>query len=463
MTQAVLAQRILDAMGGADNISFACHCATRLRLTIVDEGEVDQATCEAIPDVLGFVKNNNEYHIIIGPNVPAVFREFAALGPFTAGDPVDDPQTAALDKKNHEAAPQKPTNWFLKISDFIAGSVLPALPIIVAGGMISCLLVVCTTFFGISNETGTYKILNAIYTAAFYFLPIWVGHNAAAKLKCEPMLGALLGGILVCGDINNVAGLDFLGIPVAQAGYNGGVIPVLLGVTFMSFIYKPLDKVIPQEIKFFAVPLLTMAITAPVTLVALGPLGNWAGALLGEALGWLNDTLGWLSVGVLGAIFALTLFTGTGYGLYAFVITGFATNGFEAFVQPAGLAANLAVGGAALAVFTMLKDKEEKGAALSAGLTAVFGITEPAVFGVLGRYRRPFIGQIIGGGIAGLFAGITHVAEYAFVSPGVASILAFMNTDGTPGNLIFAVCTMAIAFCTAFIATRIIGLDGKDK
>ena len=325
----------------------------------------------------------------------------------------------------------------------------------------SAVLVILTTFFGMPKDAGTYKILNAIYTAAFYFLPIFVGYNAAAKLKCSPMLGALLGGVLVCGDINGIEGLDFLGIPVTAASYNGGIIPVLLGVLFMQFIYKPLDKKVPEEVKFFVVPLLTMIVTVPVTLIALGPLGNWIGVLLGQALGWLNETLGWLSVGVLGATFALTLYTGTSYGLYAFVITGFATNGFEAFVQPAGLAANLAVGGASLAVFTMLGDKEQKGVALSAGLTAVFGITEPAIFGILGRYRRPFIGAIVGGGVAGLFAGAVHLAEYAFVSPGVASILAFMNPDGSIFNLLFAALTMVIAFSVAFVVTRIVGLSPK--
>lgn len=456
MTNLELSQQILSAMGGADNISHACHCATRLRLTIKDESLVDQAVCESIPGVLGFVKNNDEFHIIIGTSVPAVFAEFSTLGNFTTGEAVDDPKTATADKDKTAT-----TNWFLKASDFIAGSVLPSLPVIVAGGMVSAVLVILTTFFGMPKDAGTYKILNAIYTAAFYFLPIFVGYNAAAKLKCSPMLGALLGGVLVCGDINGIEGLDFLGIPVTAASYNGGIIPVLLGVLFMQFIYKPLDKKVPEEVKFFVVPLLTMIVTVPVTLIALGPLGNWIGVLLGQALGWLNETLGWLSVGVLGATFALTLYTGTSYGLYAFVITGFATNGFEAFVQPAGLAANLAVGGASLAVFTMLGDKEQKGVALSAGLTAVFGITEPAIFGILGRYRRPFIGAIVGGGVAGLFAGAVHLAEYAFVSPGVASILAFMNPDGSIFNLLFAALTMVIAFSVAFVVTRIVGLSPK--
>lgn len=455
MTNKELAEQILAAMGGPENISYACHCATRLRLTIRDGSRVDREACEAIPGVLGFVQNNDEYHVIIGTNVGAVFTEFSELGDYTTGEAIDDPETAAADLKRGK------TNWFLKASDFIAGSVLPSLPVIVAGGMISCILVVCTTFFGVSADTGTYKVLYSIYTGAFYFLPVYVGYNAAKKLRVEPMLGALLGGVLVCGDINNVEGLDFLGIPVAQVGYNGGIIPVLLGVAFMALVFRPLDKYVPQEIKFFVVPVVTMAITVPVTLIALGPLGNWVGTLLGDVLAWLNAQFGWLSVGVLGATFALLLFTGTGYGLYAITLSGFAVNGYEAFCQPAGLAANLAVGGAAIAVFTMLKDKEQKGAALSAGLTAVFGITEPAIFGVLGRFRRPFIGAAVGGGIGGLFAGITHVAQYAFSSPGVASILSFMNTDGTTGNIIFAALTIVIAFVSSFVVTRIVGLEKK--
>ena len=229
MTNLELSQQILSAMGGADNISHACHCATRLRLTIKDESLVDQAVCESIPGVLGFVKNNDEFHIIIGTSVPAVFAEFSTLGNFTTGEAVDDPKTATADKDKTAT-----TNWFLKASDFIAGSVLPSLPVIVAGGMVSAVLVILTTFFGMPKDAGTYKILNAIYTAAFYFLPIFVGYNAAAKLKCSPMLGALLGGVLVCGDINGIEGLDFLGIPVTAASYNGGIIPVLLGVLFMQ-------------------------------------------------------------------------------------------------------------------------------------------------------------------------------------------------------------------------------------
>lgn len=454
------AQAILDAMGGPQNISYACHCATRLRLTAVDDSKVDLETIEKIPGVLGTVYNNNEYHIVIGTSVPELYTEFTGLGTFATGDAVDDPAAAAADL---DTSSKKTTNWFMKITDFIAGSVLPALPIIVAGGMVSAVLVVCTNFLGVSPEGGTYIVLNSIYDAAFFFLPIFVGYSAAAKLKCSPMLGALLGAILVSGPINGVEGLDFMGVPITAVGYNGGIIPVLLGVAFMSLIYRPVERAIPEAIKFFLVPLITMVITVPVTLIALGPLGSWVGLLIGDFFAWLNATLGWFSVGIFAAVFPLMLYTGTAYGLYPIMLTAFAVNNCEAFVQPGGLAANLAVGGAALAVSTMLKNKEEKGMAFSTGLTAVFGITEPAIFGVLGRYRRPFIGVAIGAAIGGIFAGLTHVVEYTFASPGVAGILAFLNPDGSVGNLLFAIATMAIGFVGSFIATRLIGLTPEQE
>lgn len=450
--------KILQAVGGKDNVNFVSHCATRLRITLKDGKKADAEALKKVEGVLGIVNHGTEYQVIIGTDVGLVYDAFLGLGNFTARGTIDDPKASKEDAKLASGN----NKWFKTATDFIAGSVLPALPVLVGGGMIRAVLVLCSSLFGLSDQSGTYIILNAIYNAAFTFLPIWVGYNAAAKLHTEPFLGALLGAVLVCGDVNGVEGLNFLGIPVPAVGYGSSIIPALLGVLFMSVVWKPLNRKIPKEVKFFVVPLVTMAVTVPVTLLVLGPLGNWVGTLLGAALEWLNVHLGWLSVGILGGTFALMLLTGTGYGLYPIVLTAFAENGFDTFCQPAGLAANLAVGGAAIAVMTMLTDKEQKGMALSSGLTAVFGITEPAIFGVLANYKRPLLGSAIGGAVGGVFAGLFHVAEYAMASPGIASLIAFMNPDGTMGNITFAALTAIIAFVVSFIATRAIGLKSEE-
>lgn len=231
----------------------------------------------------------------------------------------------------------------------------------------------------------------------------------------------------------------------------------------MALVYKPINKVMPKEIKFFAVPRFTMLITVPVTLIVLGPIATWLGATIGSALVWLNVNLGWVPVGIMGAISPFLIFSGTGSRLYAAIFVAFTENGFENFIMPGMLAANLAVGGVAIAAMTLLKNKDNKAMSLSAGLTAVFGITELAVFGVLTRLKKPFIGATIGGVVGGLFAGFTHLAEYAFVSPGLASIIAFINPVGTSKNIIMAVLTMIIGFSVGFIATRLLGLDEDNN
>lgn len=445
--------KILKLLGASENISSVSHCATRLRVKVLEKNQVDFDKIKKIPEVLGVVENNDELQIIIGPGVESLYAEFINLN----------------DSKNIKirSSVDKPKLTFKKafmdVTDFIAGAVLPSLPVIIAGGMISAVLVLGTLVFNLSPESGTYIVLNAIYTAAFTFLPIYVGYNVATRLRITPSLGALLGAVLVVSDINGVEGLSFLSIPISTVNYSNSIIPVIFGVLFMAVVFKPLDRVIPAEIKFFTLPLLTMIITVPVTLIVLGPMGTWVGDAIGLVLIWLNDKLGWLSVGVIGALTPFLLFSGTASGLYAPIFVAFAELGYENFIMPGMLAANLAVGGATIAVVTMLKNKEKKAISLSSGLTATFGITEPAIFGTLIKYKTPFLGATIGGLVGGLFAGFVHLKEFAFASPGVASIIAFINPDGTGTNLIMAILTMLLSFGSGFIITRLLGIKEEEN
>lgn len=447
-----LAKKIFETVGGEDNISVVNHCATRLRLTLNDAEKVDCEAVKKIPGVMGLVKRDDEVQVIIGTDVGKVYSEFIKLGKFKKTGKVDD-----NGKKKGAGA------VFGKVIDFVSGTFVPVLPVLVAGGLISAVLTICTTFFGLGTESGTYTILMAIYNAAFFFLPIFVGYSAANKLGVNPPLGALLGGVLVFSSINGAAGLDFLGIPVTTVTYNGSVVPIILGVLFMAVIYKPLDRFVPKEVKFFVVPLVTMLITVPVTLIVLGPLGGWIGTYLASALQWVNETLGWFSVGLMGLFTPLLVMTGMNQALFPLCFAEFDAFGFDPFVLPGMLAANVAVGAAALAVWVKSKNKNIKALSLSAGLTGVFGITEPSIFGVLLRFKRPFIGAMAGGFVGGIFAGIVHLAEYSIVSPGVASILAFINPDGTMTNFYMAIITMIIAAVVAFITTWVLGFEDEPE
>jgi len=441
-----LAKKILETCGGTENIGVVNHCATRLRLTLNDPAKVSENDLKAISGVLGVVARGQEYQIVIGTDVGNVYNSFIQFGNFKKGGKVDE-----KGKKN----------IFGTIVDFISGTFVPVLPILVAAGLVSAVLNICVTFFGLPTGTGTYMILSTINSAGFYFLPIYVGFSAAKKIGINPMMGAYLAAILIHKNIDGIAGLNFLGIPVTQATYNTSVIPIILGVLFMYYVDKGIDKITPKEIKFFAKPLLTILIVTPVTLIILGPLGIIAGNYVADGLTFINTQLGWLSVGLIGAFTPILVMTGMNQALFPLVFASMAKYNYDAFVMPGMLAANVAVGAAALAVWVKSKNKDTKALALSSGLTGVLGITEPSIFGVLLRFKRPFIGSMIGGGIGGLFAGIVQLKQYAVVSPGIAALPTFIPTDGSGvmTNFYLAIVTLAISAIVSFVATWLLGFE----
>jgi beta-glucoside PTS system EIICBA component len=440
-----IAKDVLQASGGIENISGVNHCATRLRLTVNDKDKVKQDELKKIAGVLGVVARGDEFQLVIGTDVGNVYTEFVKLGNFKKGGKVDE---------------EGKKNWFGAMVDFVSGTFVPILPILVAAGLVSAVLTISTNFLGLATDTGTYVILNAINNAGFYFLPIFVGFSAARKLGINPFMGAYLAAILVHGSIDGKAGLDFLGIPVTQANYNTSVLPIILGVLFMSFVDKAVDKVTPKEIKFFAKPLLTILIVTPVTLIVLGPLGIILGGYLAAFLTFVNTKLGWLSVGLMGALTPLLVMTGMNQALFPPVIAAFTEFGYDAFVLPGMLAANVAVGAAALAVFVKAKDKDNKALSLSAGLTGVLGISEPSIFGVLLRFKRPFIGAIIGGTVGGLFAGIVGLKQYGIVSPGLMALPTFIPNNGdSMMNFYLAIATVVISVTVAFLSTWFLGFE----
>lgn len=444
-----MAKKFIAECGGVENIAVVNHCATRLRLTLNDQSKLSEEKLKSTPGVMGIVSRGKEIQIVIGTDVGNVYNEFIKLGNFKKGGKVNEGE-----KKN----------VFGTIVDFISGTFVPVLPILVAAGLVSAVLNICGIFFGLATDTGTYLVLNTINSAGFFFLPIYVGYSAAKKIGINPMMGAYLAAILVHSNIDGVAGLDFLGIPITQATYNTSVIPIILGVLFMSIVDKGVDKITPKEIKFFTKPLITILIVTPVTLIALGPLGIIIGNYVAEALTFINTKLGWLSVGLIGALTPILVMTGMNQALFPLVFAAMADKGYDAFVMPGMLAANVAIGAAALAIYFKSKDKDIKALSLSSGLTGIFGITEPSIFGVLLRFKNPFIGAMIGGGMGGIFAGIMQVKQYAVVSPGIAALPTFIQTDGSGvmTNFYLAIATVAISIVCAFIATWILGVKKES-
>jgi PTS system beta-glucosides-specific IIC component len=443
-----LAQKILEAAGGEDNIAVVNHCATRLRLTLNKPSKETEERIKKVPGVMGLVVRGGEYQAVIGTDVTNVYNEFVKLGTFKKGGTVNEDGSKTV---------------FGTIIDFISGTFVPVLPVLCAAGLVSAVLTICTTFFGLSTKSGTYTILATINNAGFYFLPIYIGFSAARKLGMNPIMGMYLAGILVHKNIDGVKGLNFAGIPITQATYNTSVLPIILGVLFMYWVDKFADKVSPKEIKFFSRPLITILLTTPVVLIVLGPLGIILGNYLASALTFVNIHLGWLSVGLMGALTPLLVMTGMNQALFPVVFASFAKFNYDAFVMPGMLAANVAVGAAALAVSIKSRNKDTKAMSLSAGLTGVLGITEPSIYGVLVIFRKPLIGAMLGGGISGLFAGIVHLKQYAIVSPGLAALPTFIPGNGeSMSNFWMAIITIIISVVVSFTATWMLGFEDKE-
>lgn len=441
---------IIEYSGGVENIATVSHCMTRLRLQINNTDKFDIEKIKNIPGVLNVIIQNGEHQIVIGQDVANLYAEFQKVDGIKVGGSIEDADAAKADG-------MEKGNVLNGVLSFIGGTFSPLIPVLVAGGLTGAVLTLLTNFFGVSTESGTYTVIYAINQAAFYFLPVFIGFSAASRLKTNGYLGAFLGAILLYSTINNAEGLDFIGINVAQIAYNSTVFPVILGVLFMSVVYRLLQKYTPVYLRTIFVPLLTILVAVPVTLIVLGPIGNTVGTWLADGVFAIYDVAPAIAVMIIGIVTPLLVFFGMNNATYPVVFALLAQVGSDPLICTGMAPANVAVGGACLAAALIAKNAEDKSVSISAGVTALCGITEPGVYGVLFPNRYPLIGAMIGGGIGGLIAGLLGMTQYVISTPGFISIPAYINPDGTNGNLIIAIAVMVIALVISFVATYFFG------
>ncbi len=445
MNYQTIAKEILTHVGGEENIELMDYCATRLRLRLREMNNVDRNRLEKTKGVLGVNYSGNRVQIIIGSDVANVYKAFTSM--------------VNLEKNRTTAKGGGEKSKLSVILDTIAGVFTPILPGITGAGMIKALLALFTAFNWISPETQTYYVLDTIADAAFYFIPVLLAYTAANRFKTNPYLAVALAGVLLHPNFTALINegqttIGFLGVPIRLASYGSSVIPIILGVWFMSYVERFADRVSPKVVKFFLKPLITLLIVAPVTLIILGPIGTIIGDYVAEGTVFLNDRVSFLIPTLMGAFSPLLVMFGMHYSLFPVALSAFAALGYEAILLPGMLAANIAQGAAALAVSIKAKDQEVKSLGRSAGLTALMGITEPAMYGINLRYKRPFLAVMIGGGVAGIFAGITKVKSYGFASPGLASLPIFIGD-----TFIYSLITIGISFALTFVLTWFFGID----
>jgi len=458
-----IAEDVLAAVGGKDNVTRVTHCMTRLRLNLKDQSLADKDRITAVNGVLGVVKTGGQFQIVIGNNVDDVYKEVCDIGQFTA--------EAAIDE-NLDTPKEKFTFKKLggNILDYLAGSITPLIPAL----MVAVIFKMVTAVFGdmlgwIPTASDLYKLFTFVGDAPFYFIPVLLGYTSAKKLGANPMVGAVLGAILIHPTLVGLAtagtALKVFGISTMPQAYNSTILPILLSSVVLAYVEKFFKKILPQALKIVFVPGLTILVMLPITLLILGPAGAFIGKYLGAglfSLGSIGGVLQILMIAVVAALWEFFVMTGMHMVFIMFLISNFGATGSESFVSPAALAASIAVSGMALGAALRLKDKEERSLAYSyliAGL--IGGITEPGLYGLGMKYRRPFLGMMIGAAVAGIYGGIMHVTAYAIVP--VASFIALTGyIGGNTANIVNAIITAVIAFAVSAVATYFWGFKKNE-
>lgn len=449
-----LAESIISLVGGAENISGVTHCATRLRLNLVDEGKADTEAIKNLDGVVDVVSHAGQYQVIIGAEVTQVHLEVTKrLG-------TDSP-----------AAGSKPTgNLADRFIDTVTGIFTPILPPLTAAGMLKAVLAVLVAFQLVDSTSSTYSVINFMADATFYFLPLLLANSAAKKFNCNRYLAIMLGGMLVHPNfVSMVAAsqesgtaITVFGLPIYNASYSSSVIPILLGVFLMSKIEPIATKYSPSPVRFFTAPLVTMLITGIATLCVLGPIGYMASNLIAAGINGLDSIAPWLVPTLMGAFLPFLVMTGTHHAITPIGINNRMTIGYDTIVYPGQLASNVAQGAAALAASIRSKNEQFKQLASATGITAVCGITEPVLFGVTMKVRTNLIAAMCGGGVGGFFMGLMNTKNYSGGSPGLLTLPSYIGLDAPMSNFYFACIGAAIAFAISFAVSFVLYRDAPD-
>lgn len=432
-------EQIIELVGGKHNIEAVVHCMTRLRFTLKDRSKAKSEELKALKDVIDVVSNEVAYQIIIGTQVAEIHEELLQL--------LGLESSLAKQNKKH---PVK------AMMDLVSESMSPILEPILASGILAALLSILSLTGMISAESPTYALFETLRTSIFFFLPVFMAMSCAKRLGASPFLAVALACVLVSSEINGVEGLSVFGISLQPISYSNSFFPIILGVWFMGNVTKLLNRFIPAKLTYFINPALTLVICFPVTLLLFGPIGTWIGDGINLICSFLMNSVGnWSVVMLYAACQPFLIMMGAGNFIIPIFMSFYATMGYDPIFTIAWVISDTAVCGAVCGYFFKTKDTKQKQLFGTTAFSAVMGVTEPAVYGVFVKYRRPFLAVMIGGGLGGLYAGIMQVVGYAPV--GLLGIASFIGVDDY-ANFYNAIIGVAIGFVGAMVAAYLLGI-----
>lgn len=462
-----LAKDIIEQVGGRENVNSVVHCITRLRFKLKDENKANTEALKNMDDVVTVLKSGGQYQVVIGNHVPDVYKAVAHVGGFTGNEQASQEE-------------DKDTNPFNKFIDIISSIFTPVLGVLAATGMIKGFNAMFLAFGWLKAESGTYQILNAVGDSLFYFFPIFLGYTAMKKFGGSHFIGMAIGAALVYPTLSGLTTGDplytlfsgtlfespvhitFLGMPVILMTYSSSVIPIILATFFAAKVERGFAKIVPDVIKTFVVPFLTLLVVVPLTFMIIGPIATWAGQLIGQATLSIYDLSPIIAGLFLGAFWQIFVIFGLHWGLVPISINNLSVYGGDP-VLALVFAASFAQIGAVLAVWIRIKQRKLKTLSIPAFISGIFGVTEPAIYGITLPLKRPFIISCIGGALGGAVLGIFKTTGYMTGGLGIFQIPTFIGPNGFDMGFWGSFVSIGVAFGAAFVLTMLFGFTKENN
>lgn len=450
MSYEKLNKQLIELVGGKDNIKAVAHCVTRLRLTLKDRSLAKTEEIKNLDGVIDVVSNEVAYQIIVGTHVTDVYNEFMLmLGLKPDGEEIEKPKSKGV------------RGIASSILVMISETMTSIIEVLLAAGMIAGIMAIISLTGLVSKDSPTYMIFDTLRGGVFHFLPVFIAASAAKRMKLNEYVAMALAVGLLSTNIDGAKGLELFGYHLPTIGYANTFIPILLGVWFLSVVTKYLKKIIPSGLQYFLVPALSLVLTFPVILVVFGPIGTLIGDGVSAFFDVLMNTIGnWIVVVLYAAFQPFLIVLGAANFTYPIVLNFLGTIGYDPIIMHAATISDVAVCGAMFGYFLRAKKGHQRQMFGTVSFSALMGITEPAVFGVFVKYRRPFLAVIIGGGLGGLIAGLAGVKTMGFVW-GLASLPTYLA--GGTSNFIWMIISVVVGFVGATAVAYGIGIPKEES
>lgn len=442
-----LSEKILTLIGGRENVVSLTHCSTRLRFVLVDNDKVAISDLKKVPGVLDVV-NKAQFQIIIGSHVNEVY----------------DYLTAMVGNGNNAKGNTKKQGLFSQVLDFFVSVFQPLIPAMAGAGILKSLLFLFVMLGWMTNQDTVFLTLRYISDSIFYFLPLLIAFTTATKLKANPLAAVSLVSILLFPEMIKLleGGATFLSFEMANINYASQVFPALFAVVFYAYVERFFTRFSPKTIRVFFVTMMSYLVTVPIMLLLIGPFGFQLGVWMTSFILAVYEFSGFIGLGLLAAALPFLIATGMHKALTPYAISSLSSLGKEILMLPALLIHNLSQSGAAFAVSLRTKDPDKKAIAISGGVSAFFGISEPALYGVTLPNKRVLRNVVISCLIGGLFVGWVGLAGFTLVTPGLASISLFIDPENSM-NFVYAIIGFILAFTTSFLLNFFTWKDTEEE